>query len=261
MNCKICDTASVELIVKKVLNKYDVKYYQCPHCKFIQTEDPHWINEAYDTAITKLDIGLVYRNERLVPIVATIIDVFYKDKGPYLDYGGGYGLFVRMMRDRGFDFYRQDIYCDNLFAKHFDLIDLPYNTKFGLITAFEVFEHLIDPINEIKKMLQQGSDILFTTELLPENKKDLDNWWYFTQETGQHISLYSKKSLEILAQKFQTHFYSKDNIHLFSRSKLSALTYNLTMNNKFRYLQSRMHKRRSFLQKDFEKVRSSLPKE
>ena len=261
MNCRICNTISVELTTKKVLAKYTVKYYQCPNCKFIQTEDPHWLNEAYDNAITKLDIGLVYRNEYLVPIVSTIINLFYKDKGPYLDYGGGYGLFVRMMRDRGFDFYRFDIYCENLFAKHFDLTDLATNSKFGLITAFEVFEHLIDPISEVEKMLQHGSNILFTTELQPDNSNELDNWWYFTPETGQHVSLYSKRSLELLAQKFQLHFYSKDNIHLFSRSKLNSLTYDLSMNNKFRYLQSKMHKRESFLQKDFEKIKSSLPKE
>jgi len=261
MKCKICDTSSIELAVKKVLNKYDANYYQCPNCKFIQTESPHWLNEAYDNAITKLDIGLVYRNEHLVPIVSTIINSFYNDKSPYLDYGGGYGLFVRMMRDRGFDFYRQDIYCENLFAKHFDFTDLPSSTKFGLITAFEVFEHLTDPVREIEKMFQYGNDILFTTELQPDNKNALDNWWYFTPETGQHISLYSKRSLEILAQNFQIHLYSKDNIHLFSRTKLNSLTYDLSMNNKFRFIQSKRHKRESFLQKDFEKIKSSLPKE
>ena len=261
IQCKICSGASEKVSTKKVLNKYEVKYYQCPNCKFIQTEEAYWLNEAYDNAITNLDIGLVYRNEYLVPIVSTIINLFYKDKGAYLDYGGGYGLFVRMMRDRGFDFYRQDIYCENLFAKHFDLTDLPSNTRFGLITAFEVFEHLVDPVKEIEKMLRHGNDVLFTTELQPENKNELDSWWYFTPETGQHISMYSKRSLEILAQKFQSYFYSKNNIHLFSKSKLNSLTYNLSMSNKFRYLQSKIHKRDSFLQKDFEKIKSPLPKE
>ena len=101
------------------------------------------------------------RNEYLVPIVSTIIELFYQRATKFIDYGGGYGLFVRMMRDRGFDFYRQDIYCENLFAKHFDLSDLPGTSKFDMLTAFEVFEHLQDPISEIGKMLSYFDTILF----------------------------------------------------------------------------------------------------
>lgn len=260
MNCNICHSAMTELAIKKVLGKYDVRYYQCSFCHFIQTEEPYWLNEAYENAITKLDIGLVYRNERLVPIVSTIINLFYKNKSPYLDYGGGYGLFVRMMRDRGFDFYRQDIYCENLFAKHFDITDLNSTTKFGLITAFEVIEHVINPLEEVNNMLDYGTDILLTTELQPPTRTELNNWWYFTPETGQHISLFSKRSLELIAEKFQLNLYSKSNIHLLSANKLSSATYKLSMNSKFRFIQEKINKRVSFLNEDFEKVRSLINK-
>ncbi len=259
MNCKICSTKSAQFTEKKVLGKYDVKYFQCPTCQFIQTEEPYWLTEAYANAITNLDIGLAYRNEYLAPIVSTIINLFFKDKGPYLDYGGGYGLFVRMMRDRGFNFYRLDIYCENIFAKHFDVKDIPGDSKFGLITAFEVFEHLTDPIVEIEKMLSYGDHILFSTELQPLNKNELDKWWYFTPETGQHNSLYSQRSLEIIAQKFGLYFYSRNNIHLFSKTKLNSFVYKLGMNKKVSYLVGKLNKRNSFLMKDFEKIKSGLP--
>ena len=61
MNCKICNTPSVEFVTKQVLTKYNVKYYRCSSCQFIQTEEPYWLDEAYNKAITKLDIGLVYQ--------------------------------------------------------------------------------------------------------------------------------------------------------------------------------------------------------
>ena len=221
MNCKICDTITKEYSVKKVLNKYDVNYYRCPCCNFIQTEKPYWFNEAYNNAITKLDIGLVYRNEYLVPIISTMINAFYKDKAPYLDYGGGYGLFVRMMRDRGFDFYRQDIYCENLFAKHFDISDLAAGTQFEMVTAFEVFEHLEDPYGELQKMFCYSDTVLFSTELQPEIESELQDWWYFTPETGQHISLYHSKSLQVMAEKIGMHLLSYKNLHMFSRRKRS----------------------------------------
>jgi 2-polyprenyl-3-methyl-5-hydroxy-6-metoxy-1,4-benzoquinol methylase len=258
IRCKICCGHTEKFSEKKVLNKYDVKYYKCADCNFIQTEDPYWLNEAYNNAITKLDVGLVYRNEYLVPIVSTIINVFYKDKATYLDYGGGYGLFVRMMRDRGFDFYRQDIYCENLFAKHFDLSDLPVGSHFEMVTAFEVFEHLEDPYGELQKMLCHSDTILFSTELQPEIESELQNWWYFTPETGQHISLYHLKSLQIMAEKSGMHLLSYKNLHMFSRKKRKETLYKLAFRTSYQKLSVIMNKRSSLLSQDFNKVKSII---
>ena len=258
MNCKICDTPSAEFTVKKVLNKHEVKYYQCPNCQFIQTGEPFWLNEAYDNAITKLDIGLVYRNEYLTPLVSTLIKLFFQLDAKFLDYGGGYGLFVRMMRDRGFDFFRQDIYCENLFAKHFDISDLPAGSKFDMLTAFEVFEHLPDPIPEIEKMLSFSDTILFTTELQPTDSNSLNSWWYFTPETGQHVSLYSLRSLHKLAERFNLHLLSHNNLHLLSKTKYNSLLYNMTFHRSFQKATSFLKKRRSFLSTDFDRVKAMI---
>jgi hypothetical protein len=38
----------------------------------------------------------------------------------FIDYGGGYGLFVRLMRDAGFDYYWFDKFCDNVLSKGFE---------------------------------------------------------------------------------------------------------------------------------------------
>jgi hypothetical protein len=54
-----------------------------------------------------------------------------------------------MMRDKGFNFYLHDTFCNNLFAKHFDISDLPNYNSFDLLTAFEVFEYLENPIDEL----------------------------------------------------------------------------------------------------------------
>jgi len=258
VQCKICLSSSDQFSVKKVLSKYDVKYYLCANCQFIQTEEPFWLNEAYDNAITKLDIGLVYRNEYLAPLVSTLMKLFFQPGAKFIDYGGGYGLFVRMMRDRGFDFYRQDIYCDNLFAKHFDISDLPADSKFDMLTAFEVFEHLIDPISEVEKMLSYSDTILFTTELQPLDANLLNNWWYFTPETGQHISLYSLQSLSKIAEHFNLHLLSHNNLHLLSKTKRNSFLYRMVFRRGFQKATSLFKKRRSFLSSDFNKVKSTI---
>lgn len=255
MQCKICNTESINFTIKIVLAKYDVTYFKCPHCCFIQTENPFWLHEAYNNAITQLDIGLVYRNGFFTPIVSSIINSLFDADAKFVDYGGGYGLFVRMMRDRGYEFFRQDIYCENLFAKHFDIIDLPGETKFELLTAFEVFEHLENPYEEIEKMLHLSDNILFSTELQPENSEDLKDWWYFTPETGQHISLYSPKSLQVIAKRYKLHLLSYKNLHLLSKNNKSETLFKLSFRRSYQKLGSLYRKRNSLLAADYIKVK------
>ena len=100
--CKICNGALEKIFDKVVLNKYTADYLRCSHCHFVQTSEPIWIKEAYSSAITSLDIGLISRNLYLRETIRTIIDSFFPDSKLMLDYGGGYGMFVRLMRDLGY---------------------------------------------------------------------------------------------------------------------------------------------------------------
>jgi hypothetical protein len=212
------------LFSTRLLSKYEVGYYQCTHCGFIQTEKPYWLEEAYGSAISSLDVGLVARNLEFVEVVAPLIVKHFDYKASFLDYAGGYGLFVRMMRDKGFQFYRQDPYCENLFAQHFDYTDLPLGTTFELLTAFEVFEHLADPIPEIGKMFALADSVLFSTVLQPDTPlRSPGDWWYFVPESGQHVAFYNRKALELLAAKFDCRLYTNgQNLHLFTRRTLGT---------------------------------------
>ncbi|MCK4636060.1 MAG: class I SAM-dependent methyltransferase, partial [Candidatus Moranbacteria bacterium] len=219
MNCNICGNKSDFLFSSLVLNKHQVKYYKCPNCEFIQTEEPFWLDEAYNNAITDLDIGLVSRNISFSNIIEKIIKSNFNYNAKFLDYADGYGLFVRLMRDKGFDFYREDKYCDNIFAQNYDLEDIGKNNKFELVTAFEVFEHLEKPLKEIEQMFKYSDNILFSTELHNNQEfKKSDDWWYFTPETGQHVSFYSKKTLDVIANKFNLKYFSNNNsLHMFGK--------------------------------------------
>lgn len=255
MKCKVCGGAVRHLCVKKVLCKYDVAYSQCSVCRFVQTEEPYWLGEAYKSAIARLDVGVAWRAERMTPIVSTLARTFFKPGARFLDFGGGYGLFVRMMRDRGFDFFRQDVHCENIFADQFDLADLPAGSKFDMVTAIEVFEHLQDPVAELEQMLQLSDTILFTTELQPENAAALSDWHYFVPETGQHISLYHRESLAALTRRSGLHLLSHKDIHLLSRSPRSAFLYRLIFGSRFQKVMRKLRKRKSLLLRDAEKIR------
>lgn len=225
--CKTCSSTTDLFSTAKLLNKYDVHYFRCNNCGFVQTEEPYWLEEAYSQAINRNDVGLVDRNIRNSKITNAIISVFLNPDAKYIDYGGGYGLFVRLMRDAGFDFYRYDKHCENLFAQDFEA-ELKANNKYELLTAFEVFEHLANPLDEIEKMLKFSQNILFTTELLPANIPKPGSWWYYIPEYGQHVSFYTMKTLSVIAEKYSLKFYSDGrSLHLFTANKLSPLLFRL----------------------------------
>ncbi len=215
MQCKICGESTSKIFEKKVLLQYQVGYHQCSNCQFVQTDEPFWLDEAYKSAITSLDIGILIRNSFLLEHVSKIIDTCFPKAQNFLDYAGGYGLFVRSMRDKGYDFYRQDIYCDNLFANYFDIEDLDIST-FDIVTAFEVFEHLAKPLEEIEGILKFSDHLIFSTEVVPDTPTEIENWVYIAQETGQHVAFYSEKSLKIIADKFGKNYYRKGNLHIYT---------------------------------------------
>jgi len=105
MHCIICRKESQQFFKAKILDKYEIKYYYCLECGFINTEKPYWLDEAYKNPINKTDTGILSRNINLSRITSLIIYFNYDKKGVFLDYAGGHGTFTRLMRDIGFDFF------------------------------------------------------------------------------------------------------------------------------------------------------------
>ncbi len=213
MKCKICGGVSAFVFKAKMLYKYEVWYYSCMRCGFLQTEEPFWLDEAYQSAINVYDTGILNRNDILARKLALLLFFAFGYRVTYLDYAGGYGLLVRKMRDAGFDFYWLDKYSTNLFARGFTYEG---KKKVALVTAVEVFEHLNEPIVDIEEMLSYSRNIFFTTTLLPQPIPKPSEWWYYGFEHGQHIAFYSQETLQFIANKYNLHLVSFGDYHLFS---------------------------------------------
>lgn len=232
MKCKICSSNSNSLGEAEILGKYTVQYFRCISCGFIQTEDPYWLNEAYSNVINLSDVGLVDRNIRLARITKVLSYFLFDANQQFLDYAGGYGLFTRLMRDAGFDFRHYDSSCENLFARGFEA-DPANPVRYEALTAFEVFEHLVDPMDKIREMLTFSSNILFTTELVPASTPSPNNWWYYGTEHGQHISFYTLEALSVIAQKFSLRLYSnRRNLHFLTSKRFPYLLFRLLSSQK-----------------------------
>jgi hypothetical protein len=115
----------------------------------------------------------------------------------HLDYGGGDGLMSNILKSKGWKSESYDPYGQ---SSH----QLP-NKKYNFITAFEVLEHTIQPIETIKticSMLDDEGILMLTTGLTDQQVDDNRklSWWYFAPRNG-HISIFSSRSISLLAEK------------------------------------------------------------
>jgi hypothetical protein len=256
--CKICDATSTPFGRARLLAKYDVQYYQCTECRFVQTEKPYWLVEAYASALLAADVGAVQRNLELAEIVQAVVQRFSNADGRFLDYGGGHGLFVRLMRDRGFNFRWHDKYAQNLFSVGFEAPESDHS--FELATAFEVLEHLENPVADFGEIVGRGGEaVLCSTQLLPPGNPRPGEWWYYVLSGGQHIALYTRGSLERLAEHFGYSLVSDGtSLHLFSRQRVSERVFRTIIRRRVRVALNRIHRRTSLMASDFTAITGDI---
>lgn len=218
--CILCNGEAEFVFQKKILNKYNVNYYQCHTCGALYTEKPYWLNEAYSSAIANIDTGIMQRNLEDRWAVGSLIKLFYNIHGNFLDYGGGYGIFVRLMRDLGFDFYWFDKFAEPLVCKGFEYD----NQEIDLITAFELFEHFDNPHEQIEEIMTISKEVFFSTVCYSDAFELPDeNWWYYSLDSGQHIIFYSRETLKYIAKKYKLNYYQINNIHWFTSRKVNPV--------------------------------------
>lgn len=229
MTCRICRSEAAFVFSGQLLDVHLVKYYQCGKCGFLFTEEPTWLGSPECKSVSRLDTGILSRNLLLSKFATVLIKLLLDENGKFLDYGGGYGLFTRLMRDNGLDFYWHDPYCENLFAQGFELSPGTEDT-FEAVTAIEVFEHLPHP-RELTDLLFKRSRIrtlFFTTLLYGATPPGHNQWWYYSRETGQHVSFYNENTLKYLAGAYGLNLHSnRDNFHLLTGKRINDLRFRL----------------------------------
>ena len=142
LSCRCCaEKMTKHLFSSKLLEK-TISYFECDKCEYVQTEDPIWLEEAYTTSINTSDTGIMSRNLSNSSLVLSTLSLMGERKSCVVDYAGGYGLLVRLLRDFGVDALWADAYSENLVAKGFEY---QKGRQAALVTAFEAYEHFEQP--------------------------------------------------------------------------------------------------------------------
>lgn len=221
--CRVCGTTARPIFEGTVLCR-KVEYQECSACGYVQTETPTWLDEAYTAAIGAADTGILLRNRRSARVVVRMLAMLGVLQGKVIDSAGGYGLLVRMLRDLGVDARWEDRYCDNLVARGFEAgIDEPAE----MITAFEVIEHLVEPLAPLERLCARAPHVLVSTALIPAPTPPLDAWWYYAPAGGQHIGFLRLRTLQYMASRLNRRVFSDGrSFHLFtSATSISPLRF------------------------------------
>jgi Methyltransferase domain len=236
--CKCCDQISrlaglvdfskscVDVPGGKKIDPYagwPVYFYRCDSCGFTFTRAlDHWQNQDFAKYIYNDDYVRCdpeYLGARPQGNAAMILHNMggLKDKIDLLDYGSGLGIMTEILGRNGFGS-----------VASFD----PYSSiqrpdrQFNMVTCFEVFEHVPDPVallKDIDGFLSADGALLFSTMCCSQQVIDegLHNWWYCAPRNG-HISFYTPAALTTLAARFDLRLHSfSDSLHALSRPTIA----------------------------------------
>ena len=221
--CRMCSSTEIAFLHKGMLfGNINVSYFECQICGYVQTETPYWLDRAYSETINASDTGIMWRNQTNARITLATMMMLGELDALVVDYAGGYGILVRLLRDYGVNALWSDRYCTNLLARGFEHID----EDAKLVTCFEALEHFVDPAEEFSKMFDMAPNVLLSTELIAEPAPKQDNWWYYGQEHGQHIGFIRHRTLEKIAKETGKFLLSDGHsYHLFSETKISPISW------------------------------------
>jgi len=179
----------------------------------MQTDHPYWLDEDYRVVHSATDTGMVARNLQMAQLTSLLLRIAgIASKTTCLDWGGGNGLFCRIMRDQGYNFFNEDKHAEPFYCSGFTS-DHARHESYDVVTSFEVFEHLAEPKTDLAAVLHLKPLLwIFSTQLYCGQGAD---WSYFGPRQGRHVFFYTEKALQDFAAEHGFSFTRGRHLHMF----------------------------------------------
>ena len=218
MICHLCSSKKFQIIHEGVRDNQELNVIKCKICDLVTLDKIEHINEAFyqNSGMHKNDIKINdWQKETSSDDKRRYEALFDKIKNKdALDFGSGNGGFLKLIKKVSNTSYGIEIekkfqpYFKNYNLNVFESIDkliVKDNLKFNIITAFHVFEHLKNPIDELiklKSLLKDDGEIIIE---VPNSDDALISFYKskaFKKFTywSQHFYLFNEKNLKTLAK-------------------------------------------------------------
>lgn len=218
-NCKLCGGQLRYRFSLALIGGLEGDYYECKRCSMLQSchldgISPEKLVQIYTTQSNPdLDTGAAWRQYCVIRRIENLFK--YRVIRPrtgslkVLDIGAGSGFVASYFAFHlGWDAYSYDPFSVPLYSpKRFfrDWASVEQKGPFDFIIASEVFEHLVQPKQVIRRIRESLSDttayIYITTKLYVPELVD-EKWPYLAPQSGQHVCFYSRKSIEHIGRLF-----------------------------------------------------------
>ncbi len=244
--CKICGSSSRDVISAKVRDSNEHSVYNCKECAHVQlfplpewsenknfysqNKQANWVRPVID--VEKMRNSLKTDTIRRADFIEKL---FTKDQ-KILELGTGYGFFMEEMLKRGWNIEGSEIgasrreIAENITGKslfEFDVcveddIILQFLNTFDVVVAFQVFEHVLGPVEflkGIKKLLKPEGKVIIEIPNRDDHMVELSPGYRNFYFQKAHVSYFNSSDLEKLLAKsgfnaVETHFiqrYSVEN--------------------------------------------------
>ena len=215
-NCRLCGAGMQSVFRKVLLEHHDVQFFQCSHCRAMQTEQPYWLAEAYVPQNERFDTGQVTRSLINAAFVAALLKAADIGRARVVDYGCGSGLCVRSLRDAGIDAWGYDRYAEPRLA-------LAYRTDdyrgFDVLNLCEVMEHFDQPRQALDDIFS-GDPLLVVVQTGIMDRPDPE-WGYLAPDHGQHIFFLAPTTVNWISGHYERFVLSVMGFQVFIAKRLA----------------------------------------
>jgi len=207
LNCIVCDYTGLnetflKLYADDIFQAGKIIRHKCPNCglifgdlRFLNLSDEE-ISNDYEDVYTYFTEG-DNRADQLNSLNS--INIFQDKRLSYLDYACGIGKMIPILKNKGYNIYGYDKY-----VKQTNVLNNIDNMKFDVIYCNNFIEHLIHPLEDIKKILNHLNDngyLIFISDCIDEYMVEFTHFHTYYYTGNSFIILCDKLNLEIIESK------------------------------------------------------------